>query len=41
MLSALGSDFRPATVYGVKTVWLAIRLVLHRAHVWRSRKFEP
>jgi glycosyltransferase involved in cell wall biosynthesis len=34
-------SFRPATVYGVKTVWLAIRLVLHRAHVWRSRKFEP
>ena len=31
----------PATVYGLKTVWLSGRLVLHRARVWRSRKFEP
>ena len=30
----------PATVYGVKTVWLTVRLLLHRAHIWRSRKFE-
>ena len=34
-------SFRPATVYGLKTVWLSGRLVLHRAHVVRSRKFEP
>jgi glycosyltransferase involved in cell wall biosynthesis len=33
-------SFRPALVYGLKTVWLAFRLILHRAHVWRSRKFE-
>jgi glycosyltransferase involved in cell wall biosynthesis len=33
-------SFRPATVYGLKTVWLAGRLVLHRTHLWRSRKFE-
>jgi glycosyltransferase involved in cell wall biosynthesis len=34
-------SFRPATVYGLKTVWLSGRLVLHRSHVVRSRKFEP
>lgn len=34
-------SFRPATVYGLKTVWLSGRLVLHRTHVLRSRKFEP
>ena len=34
-------SFKPATVYGLKTVWLALRLLLHRAHIWRSRKFEP
>jgi glycosyltransferase involved in cell wall biosynthesis len=33
-------SLRPATVYGLKTVWLVFRLLLHRAHVWRSRKFE-
>ena len=33
-------SFRPATVYGLKTVLLSGRLVLHRAHVLRSRKFE-
>ncbi len=33
--------FRPAAIYGVKTLWAAARLRLHRAGVWRSRKFEP
>ena len=33
--------FRPAAVYGVKTLWTAARLRLHRAGVWRSRKFQP
>jgi glycosyltransferase involved in cell wall biosynthesis len=28
----------PATVYALKTLWVALRLVLHRAG-WRSRKF--
>jgi glycosyltransferase involved in cell wall biosynthesis len=28
-----------STVYGVKTLWAAGRLVLHRAHLLRSRKF--
>ena len=29
------------TVYAVKTVWGALRFRLHRAGVWRSRKFVP
>jgi glycosyltransferase involved in cell wall biosynthesis len=31
--------FAPASVYGVKTLWAATRLVMHRRGVWRSRKF--
>jgi glycosyltransferase involved in cell wall biosynthesis len=31
----------PATVYAVKTVWGAVRFRLHRARLWRSRKFLP
>ncbi len=31
----------PATVYGVKTLWAALRLVLHRAGIVRSKKFKP
>jgi glycosyltransferase involved in cell wall biosynthesis len=31
--------FRPGVVYGSKTLWCALRLVLHRAGVWPSRKF--
>jgi glycosyltransferase involved in cell wall biosynthesis len=31
----------PATVYGLKTLWAALRLVLHRRGVWRSRKLMP
>jgi hypothetical protein len=31
----------PATVYGLKTLRLAGRLVLHRAGVLRSSKFKP
>jgi hypothetical protein len=31
----------PATVYALKTLWLAVRLMLHRSGVWRSRKFLP
>jgi len=33
-------SFGPATVYGLKTVALMGRLLLHRAHIWRSPKFE-
>jgi glycosyltransferase involved in cell wall biosynthesis len=32
---------RPAAVYGLKTLWAAARLVLHRRGVWRSRKLLP
>ena len=32
-------SFRPAALYGVKTLWAGIRLVLHRRGVWASRKF--
>ena len=28
-------------VYGLKTVWIGVRLALHRAHVLPSRKFKP
>ena len=30
-----------ATVYGVKTLWAALRLVLHRSRILRSRKYSP
>ena len=30
-----------STVYGVKTLWAAGRLVLHRSHLLPSRKFHP
>jgi glycosyltransferase involved in cell wall biosynthesis len=33
--------FRPALVYGVKTLWTALRYVLHRARIVRSDKFMP
>ncbi len=32
--------FGPAVVYGLKTLWLAVRLVLHRAHLVHSAKFR-
>ena len=33
--------FRTGVVYGLKTVWAGVRLVLHRSHVLPSRKFRP
>jgi glycosyltransferase involved in cell wall biosynthesis len=33
--------FGPATVYGLKTLWMGARLVLHRNRILRSRKFMP
>ncbi len=30
----------PATVYGLKTLWAGLRLVLHRRGIWRSRKYS-
>jgi len=34
-------SLKPATVYGLKTLWAASRLVLHRSGIVRSRKFTP
>jgi glycosyltransferase involved in cell wall biosynthesis len=34
-------DLRQSTVYGLKTLWAALRLLLHRAGLVRSRKFQP
>lgn len=34
-------SFGPAAVYGTKTLLAAGRLRLHRAGIWRSRKFTP
>jgi glycosyltransferase involved in cell wall biosynthesis len=31
----------PSVVYGLKTLWAGVRLVLHRKGVVRSRRFEP
>lgn len=32
-------SFASASLYGVKTLWAAIRLILHRRGIWRSRKY--
>jgi glycosyltransferase involved in cell wall biosynthesis len=32
---------KPATVYALKTLATAGRLIAHRSGVWRSRKFQP
>jgi len=37
-MSSVG--FRTGVVYGLKTVWMGIRLILHRRGIWRSRKFR-
>jgi glycosyltransferase involved in cell wall biosynthesis len=34
-------QFRAGVVYGLKTLWAAARLMLHRSGAWRSRKFKP
>jgi glycosyltransferase involved in cell wall biosynthesis len=34
-------SFRPGAVYGTKTLWAGLRLVLHRRGIWRCRKFAP
>ncbi len=33
--------FKAAAIYGVKTLWAALRLTLHRRGIWRSRKLRP
>jgi hypothetical protein len=32
--------FRTGVVYGLKTVWAGVRLVLHRRGIWRSRRYR-
>ena len=34
-------QLRPAMLYGLKTLWAGLRLVLHRKGILRSRKFLP
>jgi glycosyltransferase involved in cell wall biosynthesis len=34
-------DLRQAGVYGVKTLWAGMRLILHRHGILRARKFQP
>ena len=38
---ASSASLKQSIVYGLKTLWTALRLVLHRNRVWRSRKFVP
>jgi len=38
---ASSASFGQSVVYGAKTLVAAARLLLHRAHVIRSRKFMP
>ena len=33
--------FGTGVVYGLKTIWAGVRLLLHRARIWPSRKFKP
>ena len=34
-------SFKQGVVYGSKTLLAAVRLVLHRKGIWKSRKFQP
>ena len=33
--------FGASTIYGLKTLWAAVRLLLHRARLLPSRKYSP
>jgi glycosyltransferase involved in cell wall biosynthesis len=33
-------SFKPGVVYGTKTLWAGVRLMLHRSGLWRSKKFK-
>lgn len=37
-MSSVG--FKTGVVYGLKTLWTGVRLILHRNHILRSRKFK-
>ena len=32
--------FKTSVIYGCKTLWVGGRLVLHRAGIWKCRKFK-
>ncbi|HEY1595855.1 MAG TPA: glycosyltransferase family 2 protein [Thermoleophilaceae bacterium] len=34
-------SFKPGLIYGIKTLWAGVRLVLHRQGIWRCRKYVP
>jgi hypothetical protein len=36
-MSSVG--FKTGVVYGLKTLWTGVRLILHRNHILKSRKF--
>ncbi len=38
-VSSIG--LKPSIVYGLKTLWMGLRLLLHRTRLLRSRKFTP
>ena len=38
-MSSVG--FKTGVVYGLKTLWAGVRLILHRAGVWPSRRYKP
>jgi glycosyltransferase involved in cell wall biosynthesis len=38
---ASSASFGQSVIYGLKTLAAAATLMLHRAHLWRSRKFLP
>lgn len=38
-MSSVG--FNTGVVYGLKTLWTGVRLILHRSHILKSRKFVP
>ncbi len=33
-------SFKPGVIYGTKTLWAGVRLMLHRSGLWRSKKFK-
>ena len=33
-------NFARSTIYGLATLWLLVRYTLHRARVWRDKRFE-
>ena len=34
-------SLKPATIYGLKTLWTGVRLILHRNGIVKSRRFDP